>query len=54
MPEILIPSNLLPKDGRFGCGPSILRPEQLAAFGSAGAALMGTSHRQKPIKRHGF
>ena len=50
MPEILIPSNLLPKDGRFGCGPSILRPEQLAAFGSAGAALMGTSHRQKPIK----
>ncbi|CAB4898492.1 unannotated protein [freshwater metagenome] len=50
MPEILIPSHLLPKDGRFGCGPSILRPEQLAAFGSAGAALMGTSHRQKPIK----
>jgi phosphoserine aminotransferase len=50
MPEILIPSHLLPKDGRFGCGPSILRPEQLAAFGSAGAKLMGTSHRQKPIK----
>jgi phosphoserine aminotransferase len=50
MPEIVIPSNLLPKDGRFGCGPSKLRPEQLAAFGSAGASLMGTSHRQKPIK----
>jgi phosphoserine aminotransferase len=50
MPEIVIPSNLLPKDGRFGCGPSILRPEQLAAFGSSGAKLMGTSHRQKPIK----
>ena len=50
MPEILIPSHLLPKDGRFGCGPSKLRPEQLAAFGSAGAKLMGTSHRQKPIK----
>ena len=50
MPEILIPSHLLPKDGRFGCGPSILRPEQLAAFGSSGAKLMGTSHRQKPIK----
>ena len=50
MPEILIPSQLLPKDGRFGCGPSKLRPEQLAAFGSAGAKLMGTSHRQKPIK----
>ena len=50
MPEILIPSHLLPKDGRFGCGPSKLRPEQLAAFGSAGVKLMGTSHRQKPIK----
>jgi phosphoserine aminotransferase len=50
MPEILIPSHLLPKDGRFGCGPSKLRPEQLAAFGSSGAKLMGTSHRQKPIK----
>lgn len=50
MPEILIPSHLLPKDGRFGCGPSILRPEQLAAFGSSGAKLLGTSHRQKPIK----
>jgi phosphoserine aminotransferase len=50
MPEIVIPSQILPKDGRFGCGPSKLRPEQLAAFGSAGAKLMGTSHRQKPIK----
>jgi phosphoserine aminotransferase len=50
MPEIVIPSQILPKDGRFGCGPSKLRPEQLAAFGSAGAQLMGTSHRQKPIK----
>ncbi|CAB4631276.1 unannotated protein [freshwater metagenome] len=50
MPEILIPSQILPKDGRFGCGPSRLRPEQLAAFGSAGAHLMGTSHRQQPIK----
>ena len=50
MPDIQIPSQILPKDGRFGCGPSKLRPEQLAAFGSAGAKLMGTSHRQKPIK----
>lgn len=50
MPEIVIPSQILPKDGRFGCGPSKLRPEQLAAFGTAGARLMGTSHRQKPIK----
>jgi len=50
MPEIVIPSQILPKDGRFGCGPSKLRPEQLAAFGLQGSALMGTSHRQKPIK----
>ena len=50
MPEIVIPSQILPKDGRFGCGPSRLRPEQLAAFGLQGAGLMGTSHRQKPVK----
>ncbi|MFM7013950.1 MAG: phosphoserine transaminase [Actinomycetota bacterium] len=50
MPEIQIPSNLLPKDGRFGCGPSKLRPEQLAAFGTQGAKLLGTSHRQAPVK----
>ena len=50
MPEIQIPSHLLPKDGRFGCGPSRLRSEQIAAFGSKGASLMGTSHRQAPIK----
>jgi phosphoserine aminotransferase len=50
MPEIQIPSQLLPKDGRFGCGPSKLRPEQIAAFSSQGSLLMGTSHRQAPIK----
>jgi phosphoserine aminotransferase len=50
MPEIRIPSEILPKDGRFGCGPSKLRQEQLAAFGDRGSALMGTSHRQEPIK----
>ena len=50
MPEIRIPSEILPKDGRFGCGPSKLRDGQLAAFGSKASALMGTSHRQKPVK----
>lgn len=50
MPEILIPSQLLPKDGRFGCGPSRLRPEQMAELGSNGSRLLGTSHRQAPIK----
>ena len=50
MPDIQIPSQLLPIDGRFGCGPSRLRPEQVAAFGSIGTSLMGTSHRKAPIK----
>jgi phosphoserine aminotransferase len=48
--EIRIPSELLPNDGRFGCGPSKVRPEQLAALSGRGAALMGTSHRQAPVK----
>jgi len=50
MSEIIIPNNLLPADGRFGCGPSKVRPAQLAAFAAEGAALMGTSHRQAPVK----
>ena len=50
MSEIILPSELLPADGRFGCGPSRMRQEQLDAFAKQGAALMGTSHRQAPIK----
>ncbi|MFM1779511.1 MAG: hypothetical protein RIS51_656 [Actinomycetota bacterium] len=50
MPEIVIPKELLPNDGRFGCGPSKLRDEQLSNFANHGAKLMGTSHRQAPIK----
>jgi phosphoserine aminotransferase len=49
-PKLEIPADLLPSDGRFGCGPSKVRPEQLAALARDGAALMGTSHRQKPVK----
>ncbi|TCO58169.1 phosphoserine transaminase [Actinocrispum wychmicini] len=45
-----LPADLKPSDGRFGSGPSKVRPEQLANLASAGAALMGTSHRQKPVK----
>ncbi len=44
-----IPAELKPVDGRFGCGPSKVRPEQLAALAAAGD-VMGTSHRQKPVK----
>ncbi|MCX6465136.1 MAG: phosphoserine transaminase [Pseudonocardiales bacterium] len=47
--DLQIPAGLLPSDGRFGCGPSKVRPEQLAALADAGA-LLGTSHRQKPVK----
>ncbi len=50
MPEIKIPQELIPQDARFGCGPSRMRLEQLQAFATAGAKLMGTSHRQAPIK----
>ncbi|HZG90332.1 MAG TPA: phosphoserine transaminase [Pseudonocardia sp.] len=48
--DLKIPTDLTPADGRFGCGPSKVRPEQLAALAGPGAALMGTSHRQKPVK----
>ncbi len=37
-------------DGRFGCGPSKVRPQALARLAGEGAAVMGTSHRQKPVK----
>ncbi len=50
MSDIKIPSQLLPLDGRFGCGPSRVRQAQLDAFASEGAKLMGTSHRQAPVK----
>src|SRR3954471_21468246 len=44
-----IPSSLKPVDGRFGCGPSKVRPEALAKL-TAQNDLMGTSHRQAPVK----
>ena len=49
--QILIPEQLKPSDGRFGCGPSRLRAEQLPALAATGSSLMGTSHRQKPVKQ---
>ncbi|MFT4124463.1 MAG: phosphoserine transaminase [Microbacteriaceae bacterium] len=47
---IAIPTELLPADGRFGCGPSKVRPDQLSHLATAGAALLGTSHRQAPVR----
>src|SRR3954462_3006661 len=46
-----IPAGLKPADGRFGCGPSKVRPEQLQHLASSGVSIMGTSHRQKPVKQ---
>jgi len=48
--QLDIPPALKPSDGRFGCGPSKVRPQQLAALAGNYAAVMGTSHRQKPVK----
>ena len=49
MNQVNIPQNLKPSDGRFGCGPSKIRPAALAALSSSND-LLGTSHRQKPVK----
>ncbi|MFP5218675.1 MAG: phosphoserine transaminase [Actinomycetes bacterium] len=49
-PEIRIPADLLPQDGRFGAGPSKVRPAQLDALVATGREYLGTSHRQKPVK----
>ncbi len=47
---LTIPEELKPADGRFGCGPSKVRAEQLATLATRDAHLLGTSHRQKPVK----
>ncbi|GEN79934.1 phosphoserine transaminase [Actinotalea fermentans] len=47
---IEIPADLLPRDGRFGSGPSKIRPEQVEALAAAGRTLLGTSHRQAPVR----
>lgn len=50
MADIVIPADLLPTDGRFGCGPSKIRGAQLESLVTRGATILGTSHRQKPVK----
>jgi phosphoserine aminotransferase len=47
---IEIPAGLRPADGRFGSGPSKVRPEQIAALANSGATYLGTSHRQAPVR----
>jgi len=48
--SLVLPTDLLPTDGRFGCGPSKVRPEALAALAGSGSSVLGTSHRQAPVK----
>jgi phosphoserine aminotransferase len=48
--SIEIPADLKPVDGRFGSGPSKVRPEQIAALSRVGTTLLGTSHRQQPVR----
>jgi phosphoserine aminotransferase len=48
--QIQIPAELLPADGRFGSGPSKVRPEQVAALAGSGTTYLGTSHRQAPVR----
>ena len=47
---LTIPTDLLPADGRFGAGPSKIDPAHLDALAATGTSLMGTSHRQAPVK----
>jgi phosphoserine aminotransferase len=46
--DLVIPADLLPADGRFGCGPAKIRPAQVEAL--AASRLLGTSHRQAPVR----
>jgi phosphoserine aminotransferase len=49
-PKIDIPADLLPADGRFGCGPSKVRSEAVEALAAAGRTYLGTSHRQDTVR----
>lgn len=49
-PEITLPPHLIPRDGRFGSGPSNVDPEAVAALAATGTTYLGTSHRQRPVR----
>ncbi len=49
-PKLAIPADIKPKDGRFGAGPSKVRTEGLEALAATGSSLLGTSHRQAPVR----
>ena len=50
VPQIRLPLDLRPSDGRFGCGPSKVRQEAVEALAKAAPTYLGTSHRQAPVR----
>ncbi|MDQ1617396.1 MAG: phosphoserine aminotransferase [Actinomycetota bacterium] len=50
MSDIVIPESIRPRDGRFGSGPSKVRPAAVAALAATGSTYLGTSHRQRTVK----
>src|SRR5262245_53342002 len=50
LPDISLPADLLPRDGRFGSGPSKVRPEAVDALAEVKQSYLGTSHRQAPVR----
>ncbi len=50
MTDVQIPADLKPADGRFGAGPAKIQTSHLDALAATGASLMGTSHRQAPVR----
>ncbi|MBW3083622.1 phosphoserine transaminase [Bifidobacterium phasiani] len=48
---VVIPPSMLPEDGRFGSGPSKIRPDQVHALEAGATTILGTSHRQTPVKQ---
>jgi phosphoserine aminotransferase len=48
--DLKLPADLTPRDGRFGCGPSKIRPEAVARLAEVGGSLLGTSHRQPRVR----
>src|SRR5215207_6348503 len=50
VPDITLPTDLRPRDGRFGSGPAKIRTEAVAALAASGTTYLGTSHRQAPVR----
>jgi phosphoserine aminotransferase len=49
-PDLAVPESMRPRDGRFGSGPSKVRPASLAALAATGTSYLGTSHRREGVK----